>query len=362
LAALAVALHHSLLWLTIDGNRAIWFHSVFNTEGASARAARALLAICSGAAAVDVFFVLSGLVLALSLGKSSLNARTMAGFWSRRFFRIYPAYLVSLGLVCLYLQWRPQPGAGLGATSASYWLSTWFTEPITAQDVVLNAILYHLDLNHIAWTLRIELVLSLLFPGLYWICLRSGRIVNILLLVLSAGLLFLPILNPFHYVLMFIAGIHLARFGREIAAGLERFAGARLAMAGVSGAIVVQGLFWQHHEPASDLIIAVAATGLIALCGYSTDGRAFRFLDNPAVRYLGRISYSFYLLHFLALYVVASAVIHLADPMTLAAHPLAICGIVGLASVAATVPLAAVCYHGVERPFIRLGRAVASRV
>ncbi|MFI5289589.1 MAG: acyltransferase family protein, partial [Polyangia bacterium] len=54
-----------------------------------------------GTAAVNLFFVLSGFVLALPFVGARRKDIPYAGFVIRRIFRIYPVYLVTVGLAIL---------------------------------------------------------------------------------------------------------------------------------------------------------------------------------------------------------------------------------------------------------------------
>jgi peptidoglycan/LPS O-acetylase OafA/YrhL len=97
------------------------------------------------------------------------------------------------------------------------------------------------------------------------------------------------------------------------------------------------------------LMNGLAAALIIALS--IVDGRAARILMSPVARYLGRISYSLYLLHL----VVIVAVIHAvggAWPL-----PLAILAAIPLAIIGADIS-----QRFIEAPSQRLGKAVAARI
>lgn len=64
-ASLWVAVGHSMIWLAIGSETAIWSKPVWQIQGLQANAARILITFFDGAAAVDIFFVLSGFVLAV---------------------------------------------------------------------------------------------------------------------------------------------------------------------------------------------------------------------------------------------------------------------------------------------------------
>src|SRR6266496_177159 len=94
-AAMTVAIGHSF--------------RVFHGDGAQALASTWIDRVFNGNAAVTLFFVLSGYVLGLSLrNASAFSVRSMGAFGVRRFFRIYPVFLLSTLVVlgCLWCSAR----------------------------------------------------------------------------------------------------------------------------------------------------------------------------------------------------------------------------------------------------------------
>jgi hypothetical protein len=90
---------------------------------------------------------------------------------------------------------------------------------------------------------------------------------------------------------------------------------------------------------------------------HDPSGAYARFLDARPVRFLGRISFSFYLLHFVALYICAEIAVLAGLPGTFGL-PLNVA--VTLASIALAAAGAAISYRLVERPSIAAGRQTAA--
>ncbi|TGT12967.1 acyltransferase, partial [Mesorhizobium sp. M3A.F.Ca.ET.174.01.1.1] len=91
----------------------------------------------NGQAAVELFFVLSGCVLALSLQTASGTADRswIKAFYVKRFFRIYPALWVSIALtLCLW----PLIRMGLASPAYSTWALDAYPSEITARSVMLS--------------------------------------------------------------------------------------------------------------------------------------------------------------------------------------------------------------------------------
>jgi peptidoglycan/LPS O-acetylase OafA/YrhL len=86
----------------------------------------------------------------------------------------------------------------------------------------------------------------------------------------------------------------------------------------------------------------------------------FRPLDTPLIRFYGRISYSFYLLHPLSIWLIAHTLIaQNAIGAGYSATPVAI--VAALASVAIATPAAYLCWRFVEIPGIAAGRLLRQR-
>src|SRR5438874_7442953 len=91
IAALMVAVFHSIHLLPVDGIPHIYLRTISDVHGAQAITTRLLMVFFNGGAAVSLFFVMSGLVLALSLRRDQRPVSQLApAFAARRFFRIYP--------------------------------------------------------------------------------------------------------------------------------------------------------------------------------------------------------------------------------------------------------------------------------
>jgi peptidoglycan/LPS O-acetylase OafA/YrhL len=107
---------------------------------------------------------------------------------------------------------------------------------------------------------------------------------------------------------------------------------------------------------------AILAAVVVAYLAYGALGPMGRLFDHPIVRFYGRISYSFYLLHPLTLIVLwrmpdeIGSIVQWGVPTALVAF-----GLTAITTVAIT-PLAWLTYHYVERPGVTLGRAATRRL
>ncbi len=141
--------------------------------------------------AVDLFFMLSGVVIA-----NAYDARLQAGLPARRFMlirviRLYPFYLLGsvLGLVPVLAA-----RSGLAAQGLQGDLSWTLSAAVLMLPTLSGADLYPLDTP--AWSLFFELVANLF----YALILRSlgGRLLSILILLCAAGLALVLGVTPGH--------------------------------------------------------------------------------------------------------------------------------------------------------------------
>jgi len=103
LAALSVALFHSFHLLPVDGIR-VYDITLWNAPSTDGLLMRLIMIPFNGGAAVSLFFVLSGFVLALSLRRDNRALELKAwAFVLRRFFGIYPALAINVGLYAVVI-------------------------------------------------------------------------------------------------------------------------------------------------------------------------------------------------------------------------------------------------------------------
>jgi len=252
--------------------------------------------LLNGQGAVQLFFVLSGFVLAASLTRSGEPA-PWSQFYVRRVFRIHPPYVagVLLALVVIALAGRatgvspmpPPPALPSAAALAGH-----LAFPGKAGGLL-----------PVGWTLTIELIFSFLLPLLV---LAASVAHGLPLLAVSAALLFGVDHDLAKYAIDFALGVVVQRERASIAAAL-----ARIGALG-RGALVAAGLAlwcapllvwprlvhgwlvagWLPHE------IAVMALGSAALVVCALEVPSVRrALATPTGVFLGRVSYPSYLIH-----------------------------------------------------------------
>jgi peptidoglycan/LPS O-acetylase OafA/YrhL len=302
----------------------------------------------SGGRQVDIFFVLSGFILAMIYREwfsTAVSRESYGKFLRRRFARIYPLHffmlLLVIAFVSLALVFHVHTVNGLErydfASLPAYFLlvQAWgFLGDNPG------------DWNPPAWSVSIEALAYLLFPAFMWLTARAekSRPWQVFILVTACGFL-LNMLT--HWGLAAIPGI--ARGLSEFALGcatvpLLNGAAARWLQSGAGSlAAVAAFALCFALTPDTGFIIGLAtAPLLLTLCGANPVGR---FLGNRVVYFLGEISFSIYLGHFLYSTIAYRLVSVAWMQSGAAALALGLCAIVAFVLAASTLT-----YFAVERP------------
>ena len=273
LAALAVVLFHFLRTPNLIENQTIYGVAGF------------------GALGVHVFFVISGIVIPLSLVKGQYSYRKFGRFMWKRALRIEPPYLISIVFFALYgiaRTWLGEiyPTVGAGTYSIPD------TPTIIAHIGYLVPFNWGLPyfkdatwLNGAYWTLAVEfqyyLLVAISFPLLFH---RKAmvRLSCLLPMILSSTVLFETIKGPdsglvFRWLPYFVVGIELVQYQMRLIRKGEYAVISLFALAVIT---------W--NESAAH---ALAASGVVLIVFLAPEFRT-KWGD-----YFGDISYSLYLLH-----------------------------------------------------------------
>jgi peptidoglycan/LPS O-acetylase OafA/YrhL len=359
LAALCVAIYHSFLWLRIGSERSIFATDLFSVHGKQAFVVRLLLCLVNGGGAVDIFFVLSGFVLAKSLSGQDFSIPNWGTFAIKRVFRIMPALFASIALVLAYLAFI-FPGYHTFSTS-SQWFEWAYQNPVSIREVFDNLTLQSSSLNSNAWTLSIEMVASLLLPIIVAICWRLNALLNVALLIacFAAGYAGLQDRSWYYFLFLFVIGVNAQCFQHELSILIARVP---LWLVGVvcAALMVLPGTVTLMHLPFADLSIGIGSACIIVILASNTSSIRTAWLEAGPVRFIGRVSYSFYLLHVVVLYALAAIALRTIPSLVLESQPAIVMAISAAASIMLALPLAWLVNSTIERPFTKMGKRLAA--
>jgi peptidoglycan/LPS O-acetylase OafA/YrhL len=326
-----------------------------------------------GYVGVDVFFVISGfLITRLLLGEVGRTGTvSLPRFYARRVKRLLPLsalLLATVGVLSLIL-FSPVRAGEVSAdiVSCATYTANWH---FAAQSVDYFAQGTEPSPVQHLWSLAIEEQFYLVWPavllGITWLWRRRGSSARPVLFAALAVILVLSFAFNLRYVADQPAAAYFSTFGRawELGLGamlavlgdfrLRRLPALVLGWLGI-GAIVYATLAFGGETvfPGTAALVPTLGAAALILAGASREAQgrwsSAALLSLPPCRYVGRISYSWYLWHWPAL-IFAAAIWGTLSPLA------------GLAVVAASWVPTALGHTLVEEPFRRSKRLVTRPV
>ena len=301
-------------------------------------------AIFNGSAAVNFFFVLSGLVVGASLAKNDLTQSTISLYFYRRFFRIMPLMFVTVTIGGFYLLFV-EPHLRYALNPVEY-------GEFTLAKFAAGYVGYSLKANPPIWSIFVELVGSLVIP----LMLLSGSKIRNVLLVFAAcvALSLLPIDSKHYwhfYIVCFFIGLTVLIWGRRLANKIKRLPKAifwLLIAALAASFYLARPLTGAGY---GDLWIVywetLSIAPVVAIIYYLPE--RFSLLNAPVFKFLGDVSYSLYLTHSLVLVILLNMIVAHMGHTGWAV--LAYC----LTAILCSFTIAQISYRTVELGGIRLG-------
>ena len=348
IAALVVVACHALSTLpgignVVHGNRS----AGLNTAEAWA-VFSPLHVLWNGTPAVHVFFVLSGFVLVLPFTRPGAAGK-WAQYYAKRFFRLYLPAWASLAVAVALMIIIPRSVSPL----QSPWADMYVTDPSVAQVLKDGLLMLNAStINTPLWSLKWEVAFSLLLPAYVLIAVRWRRFwhVKIGLALLLAAVGALQDLEWLSYLPIFAIGAVLGAEReriRELTQPWPRFIWFFVAAAG----LFLANAEWISPEqpiPGVEALVTVGATLIVLL--FVSCGSAKRLGDTAVAQWLGRVSFSLYLVHLPIILAGVTLLRSVSLPLALAV------------SVVASFVVAELFYRYVEQPAHRLSMAVGRAV
>jgi len=294
---------------------------VFRADIEGLRAVAVLLVVAfharagvpGGYVGVDVFLVVSGFLITRLLVREleDTGAISLRGFYARRARRLLP--LACLVLVATAIGSSvllpPLDRAGIAADirAAALYFANWnFASSATEYmaDVQASPVLHYWSLGveeqyYLVWPLLLVAVARVAGPArarqLRWVAIAIAAVGA---LSLASSVATTTTSGPWAYF-----GLHTRAWEMAIGGGLalvdlDRLSTRRAAVVGVLGLALVVGSALMIDEATAFPGVAALAPCLGAAGVLASNGRgASRLLGHPVPRYLGRVSYAWYLWH-----------------------------------------------------------------
>lgn len=259
----------------------------------------------SGTAAVFLFFVLSGFVLSYAILKKPEQAKFKI---KSMLIKRYPRLAIPAVISCLVV-WAVLQTIHINSSQMNGWFQAYVT-----QDISLRVALYEgtigsfffaeSSVNWVLWTMHIELIGSLVLFLLLYVYQLSRMTFYIASIVLPLITLYIKGEGFFLGISSFVIGIYYYLYGKQLGLSLSII-------------LLLTGLYLAgvHNNSASyQWIYSVLGERTYEYCNFFAgvfivysilmSPKLSQILDQKVLIWLGRLSFSIYLLHLIVLYVV----------------------------------------------------------
>lgn len=323
----------------------------------------------SGTEAVILFFVLSGFVLSMSY----YNTVTLKykDYLIRRICRIYLPYIVSvfLTVVCMATLYREN------VPSISGWFDLFKS---SSTDLLLGHVILidqfdSYKLNVVFWSLVHEMRISIIFPILMLIILKLSWKRNLIIAALCSICFFIiyffslkflqnditknstSYFATIRYIPFFILGALMAKYRNILDGFYNKFTTSSKILMLIVAVLSYTYPWWflinityLHVSFINDMMVSLGCTIFIATSIFSKRVRGVLLLKP--IHFIGRISYSLYLVHMVVLLSILNAF-----------YGKASIGLIFVSAFVLSFFVAVVMHYLVEIPSISLGRILTRK-
>jgi len=306
----------------------------------------------NGTPAVHVFFVLSGYVLVLPFTRPGA-VTSWAPYYAKRLLRLYPPAWASLAVAVALIAIVPRSAS----PEQSLWADMYVIDPSLGQvfkDALL--LLTASTINTPLWSLKWEVAFSLLLPAYVFIALRwrSFWHVKIGIALLLAVVGAVQDLEWMSYLPVFAIGAILGAERERISELTQSWPRSVWFFVAAAGLFLANAEWISPDQPIVG-VRAVVTVGAALIVLLFVSCRSVKRLGDTAVsQWLGRVSFSLYLVHLPIILAGVTLLRSVSLPLALAV------------SVAVSFVVAELFHRYVEQPAHRLsiaaGRAVGRRI
>lgn len=328
LAALAVAIHHGLLVLAVNGIDNLWMKPLYARLGLEALIVQTLLWLTNGSFFVMVFMVISG----WASEHSYHSSKSLDVYYKKRLTRLMPVYIVTTLLLYLAIETGLTP---IKIPNASMWWNWWLQGPINLRGLFEHLVFLKPGLGGATWTMSVFVAGAIFYPLLDKLKDKLSGLGHALLfgdLILLAW-----ITQKDEYLLFgaFVLGTMYHRYARVLTRFYNKIGGYWIIVL----TIIVMSL---RYLILSRWVWMIEGFWAFILVGAVIQNKLVIFA-NTKFAAIGKISYSYYLWHFLILYSVTPILVQLlgGGVLTLLVNTI-VCVLI-------TVPVARISYLFIEK-------------
>jgi len=310
LAALSVALGHCML---IVAGMDVWSKTAFDFPAMPAQeiAGRLMHLLFPGNGAVMVFFVLSGYVLWGSFARKRPTTADVPDYIVARLFRLLPLVV---------------------ATTLLYWL---VTSP-SPGELIANMLLLSTGMNKVLWSLQVEMIGSMVI-FIAWLAARNDPI------KLFIALCFVAAAVPFFRGNQFVVYLPAFLLGALIHHVPARIWQSRALLVAALLVLLLPSIVFSYRGVTRllEILAAAAIVGCVA-------AQRPPLLESAPIKFLGAVSYPFYLTHPLGM----AGALNFIGPLP-GMNFLFQFGVYALVSLLISLPVAWLLHVTVEMPALR---------
>lgn len=299
---------------------------------------------------VEVFFVVSGFIIAYSLRKAQINFPFLYSFVLCRYVRLAPPYLISILLIIIL-----NTCSNLVFTERVAPLPNW--ETLIAHIFYLQGLLNLDKISPVFWTLCLEVQFYIAFIALIGVAqflqqrtdLRESRIVPSILVFSGSISVVQAVFFDFHEKVILSSSWYLFTIGILICWVSEKKGNAYWLWIHLTSLMI-----FSFIQPWNGEVTVALGTGILIWRASRLDKMHY-WLSAKWIQYLGKISYSLYLVHT----IIGTRIINLGYRIS-GNNPLAASGWMILAFTLSIIA-AHYLYAWVENPSIHLSKRLKSK-
>ncbi|NBX03991.1 MAG: acyltransferase [Alphaproteobacteria bacterium] len=308
---------------------------------------------------VDFFFILSGFVITLSyahLFDNDYKFKDYRTFMRRRIVRLYPAHIVTLMAMMLVEIYRVYIYTEMNTDIIAPPFTWDSSDPRSIPTLITNVFLVqswwlhkNISWNQPSWSISCEFFVALVFPLLLSWFYRTKAFLLPLLLCFLGYYLVIWFDDPNNYINVTLLHCVLgSSCGVLLCKKYLRDKEQSKILADSTLLSIVFLLCFFYLEIFYSDWMSIPLFCLLIYGAAHNRGYFFKILMNPILQFLGKISYSLYLTHFVVLNWLNMLMLYHFHKYTTDFPPLEN-GLLCLAYLAVTLVLSTICYHLFER-------------